>query len=263
MPLCIAGMHRSGTSMITRMLNLCGVYLGEDSEMLGSTPSNPKGHWENVSMMNINRELLLTFGGAWDFPPDLRYGWEKRRWVNPVRRKALDYAKRFDGRELWGWKDPRNSLTIPFWRSCFPDLKVLVCVRNPMDVARSLRKRGASSFVFGVELWMDYHDRLLRDTDPSTRLVTHFDSFFADPGTELGRIFSWLGVPLDREKRTAAENSVSKSLHHGQGGGQVPLTARQAETAIEMYNGLCEEAGPVFEKTGRKMKVGSGRGQHG
>ncbi|MFP4585734.1 MAG: sulfotransferase family protein, partial [Desulfococcaceae bacterium] len=239
------------------MLNLCGLYLGDDSEMLGSMPSNPKGHWENVPLMNINRELLLAFGGAWDFPPDMVFGWEKRKMVEGVRRKALEYTKKFEGREPWGWKDPRNSLTVPFWRSCFPDLKVLICVRNPLDVARSLRRRGGSSFVFGVEMWVKYHDRLFRDTESGMRLVTHFDSFFADPGSELERIFSWLGVGLTAERRDAAVDTIAKSLRHNQGGGhQVPLTAKQAEIAVEMYNRLCDEAGPVFEKTGKRMKIG-------
>ena len=33
MTICIAGMHRSGTSMITRLLNLCGLYLGPKTEL--------------------------------------------------------------------------------------------------------------------------------------------------------------------------------------------------------------------------------------
>jgi hypothetical protein len=43
MPVCIAGMHCSGTSMVARLLNLCGLYLGPEGELLPSTPDSPGG----------------------------------------------------------------------------------------------------------------------------------------------------------------------------------------------------------------------------
>ena len=38
---CIAGMHRTGTSMVARMLNLCGVYLGKEKDLIPSEKDNP------------------------------------------------------------------------------------------------------------------------------------------------------------------------------------------------------------------------------
>src|SRR5262245_13262787 len=69
LPICIAGMHRSGTSLFARLLNLGGVYLGRDDELLAGGPSNPDGHWEHEGLMQVNEELLAECGGGWDCPP--------------------------------------------------------------------------------------------------------------------------------------------------------------------------------------------------
>src|SRR5204863_8225571 len=70
-PVCIAGMHRSGTSMVAQLLKLSGLYLGQETDMWGATPDNPEGHWEHVRLSRINEEMLNILGGGWDCPPDL------------------------------------------------------------------------------------------------------------------------------------------------------------------------------------------------
>ncbi len=62
MPLCIAGMHRSGTSMVTRLLNLCGLEIGPQRDLLGPRSSNPEGFWENRRFIRINDAVLREQG---------------------------------------------------------------------------------------------------------------------------------------------------------------------------------------------------------
>ena len=52
----VLGMHRSGTSMIASILNKLGVSMGK--VMLGKTPSNPLGHFEDKDFYNLNRKIL-------------------------------------------------------------------------------------------------------------------------------------------------------------------------------------------------------------
>ena len=47
--------------------------------------------------------------------------------------------------EPWGWQDPRTSLILPFWLACVPDLKIVVCLRNPLEVAVSLHQQHSTS----------------------------------------------------------------------------------------------------------------------
>src|SRR5215813_13113765 len=68
---CIAGMHRSGTSMVARLLNLAGVYLGREDELIPANQGNPEGHWEHARLVEINDAILSELGGGWDCPPDL------------------------------------------------------------------------------------------------------------------------------------------------------------------------------------------------
>jgi len=41
----------------------------------------------------------------------------------------------------WGWKDPRNTFTLPIWLDIFPESKVIHIYRHGVDVAISLRAR--------------------------------------------------------------------------------------------------------------------------
>lgn len=70
MPICITGMHRSGTSMIARMLNICGVYLGKPDELMPPAADNPDGFWEHLGFRQLNDDILALNGAAWDFPPN-------------------------------------------------------------------------------------------------------------------------------------------------------------------------------------------------
>jgi len=73
MPICIAGMHRSGTSMVARLLRDCGLYLGPEEE-LGFDVRNGEPHWENVRFVELNDEILNRLGGSWHNPPKFRAG---------------------------------------------------------------------------------------------------------------------------------------------------------------------------------------------
>lgn len=62
---CILGMHRSGTSALTRVLNLIGVDLGSE-EILTTEPvaDNPKGYWEHGEITAISDAILKGTEGV-------------------------------------------------------------------------------------------------------------------------------------------------------------------------------------------------------
>ena len=156
-PICIAGMHRSGTSMVARLLNLCGLDLGPEEDLMPPGVGNEPGHWENLSFVRLNDAILTRSGGGWDFPPAPSIGWASSPELALERAEAGALLESFRRREPWGWKDPRNSLTLPFWRPLIPDLKVVICVRDPLEVADSLYHRGESSSAFSLQLWLLYN----------------------------------------------------------------------------------------------------------
>src|SRR6266550_3964837 len=69
-PVAVTGMHRTGTSMIAKVLRLGGLWLGRDEDMIDPAPDNPEGFFEHASVVRLNEELLEATGGAWDHPPE-------------------------------------------------------------------------------------------------------------------------------------------------------------------------------------------------
>src|SRR3546814_15012580 len=60
----ILGMHRSGTSALTRVLNLLGVALGE--RLMPAGKGNESGHWESLAVYEAHEQLLTALGRRWD-----------------------------------------------------------------------------------------------------------------------------------------------------------------------------------------------------
>ena len=197
-PVCITGMHRSGTSMVARILLECGVDLGPREDLLEPNTGNREGYWENRRFNELNDRLLDRLGGGWDVPPKLAEGWENDEELLELKELARELVAEFPTDRPWGWKDPRTSLTLAFWRQVVPGLNVVVCVRDPIEVSHSLSRRDSSSEAFGLRLWLAYNRAILDSTSAGERIVTHYDSYFADPDGEIGRLASQLDLPVTR-----------------------------------------------------------------
>ena len=169
--------------MLTRLLHACGLYLGPKEELMPAQVDNPDGFWEHLGFVALNDELLSELGGAWDLPPKRDENFAHAR-LDPLRMKARLLVEKFDSAGLWGWKDPRNSLTLPFWQNLLPGMRTLIMVRNPLEVAHSMKERNGTSYSFGLRLWEIYNQHVIDTAREQDRLVTHYDLFFEDPETE-------------------------------------------------------------------------------
>lgn len=140
-PLIITGMHRSGTTMLVRLLRGQGVFFGAHLDP----------NLEDFFFLRRNEWLLRRAGGSWESPTLLEellaqpkaLAQASALFENHVRSRAF---RRFVGGggqlpERWGWKDPRNIFTMPVWERVFPDARLIYIRRNGVDVAASLRTR--------------------------------------------------------------------------------------------------------------------------
>ncbi len=241
MPVCIAGMARSGTSLCTRMLNLCGVYLGEEADLLPPAPDNPDGFWENIRFVSVNEELLSMYGGAWDCPPTIPLDDRSEQFAR-LRAKAEATLETFADREPWGWKDPRNSLTLPFWRRYFPETNVVICLRNPLEVAQSLYKRSWYSTELSLTLWYVYNRRLMDAIPPDRRIITHYDAYFDDPEREIRRVLDFLALPVADDRIAAACASVTRGSRHHRFTTQQMRDADVTPAILDLYTTMCDAA---------------------
>lgn len=237
--------------MVTRLLHRCGLELGPESDLMPPQADNPEGFWEHLGFVALNEELLNELGGAWDLPPNADENFTHAR-LDPLRMKARLLIERFDSARVWGWKDPRNSLTLPFWQDLLPRLKTLIVVRNPLEVAYSMRERNGTSFSLGLRLWEIYNRRLLERATEQQRLITHYDLFFNDAETELRRIAEFTGLPHAGVHNAAA--LVKKRRRHTHFTVEHLIDARVAPGVIELYRALIGEASATGRNKGKMAK---------
>ena len=149
-PVILLGMHRSGTSLVARVLDELGLFQGHELQ---------ENH-ESTYFLGVNDTLLKRAGASWDHPGVFReFLKNAEALAHTLRclRDDLSSGRRISGylgtawlpqhRTLskldkpWGWKDPRTVFTLPLWLRLFPGARVVYVSRNGVDVAASLRAR--------------------------------------------------------------------------------------------------------------------------
>lgn len=241
MPVLITGMHRSGTSMIARLLNLCGLYLGEQGEFIDPKPDNPRGFWEHLLFLQLDKFIVQKFGHddvmTDEIPFLMQEGWEKddRLYMTTLWAKRMVHSMSASSPN-WGWKDPRAALLLPFWYPLIPDLKVVICLRHPLDVAASLMKRDPTiGEKESVDNWYAYM-WMVDEHAKEPRMVTDYDRFFTDWHREVSRIASFCGLEPSIEQAGFCSQEIRPELRHHASGGEIP------DKVQELYDKLLEEA---------------------
>ncbi len=250
--ICIAGAHRSGTSMLTRLLHRCGLDLGPESDLMPAAADNPDGFWENLRFVQLNDEILNGVGAAWDLPP-----WQEetfnRASLQPMRAKAQLLIEPFRDKPVWGWKDPRNCLTLPFWRSLLPGFKTIVMVRNPLEVAYSMHKRNGTSYALGLRLWEIYNRRLLAETRANERVIVHYQAFFEQPEAELQKAAIFAG--LDGRGTAAAAALVAVDRRHTAFTTEQMIDAGVSGEIVALYRSLLDGTTQSSKRTKKNKRT--------
>jgi hypothetical protein len=211
----VLGMHRSGTSAVTRILDLLGADLGPADELITEF-DNPAGHWENTSLTRCNERILNALGRSWDFPPRLRPGWERGETASALLGDMDRTFRRVYQREPWAWKDPRLCLTLPLWRRVVGDVPVVLVWRDPQAVVRSLHRRDGIPELYGAGLWHRYLNAAFAAMAGLPVMCVRFEDVVGAPlevtrmlATELRR----LGVALDGDPEQAAATLDEQLVH--------------------------------------------------
>lgn len=154
-PVIMIGMHRSGTTMLIRLLEELGLFVGKGKEH----------NYESLFFIKLNNWLLSQSGASWDHPKansyllgnrdvyDLAKDYIGYFMETPRAAGYLGWPKYLKYRGLshinvpWGWKDPRNTLTLPIWLDLFPKARVVHIYRHGVDVANSLKVRSKESLI--------------------------------------------------------------------------------------------------------------------
>ena len=182
-------------------LENAGVFLGEVSR---KNPHNTKGNQENLDIVALNDDVLHANGGAWDRPP------ASLQWGSALRAGRDRLIEHYSEHEIWGFKDPRTMLTLPFWLEALPQMTMVGTFRSPTAVAGSLAKRSNWPHEKGVALWVAYN-RILRELIEQRAIaLISFDLPQQEYLANLRILFARLGLPLP----DAAAGFFEEGLRH-------------------------------------------------
>ena len=189
--LCVVGMHRSGTSLVMGVLRALGVELGPETSLIPSAvDDNPDGYLEQRAFVTLDDELLAALGGHTSDPAPSEPGWHAEEPFAGRQAEAAALVAATFTRAPWAWKDPRAALLLPFWRAVVPELRVLVCIRNPVEVAASMTRRHADYFdrEHWLRMWLRYAADALAGSAGAERSVLLYDDLLAQPEREAARL---------------------------------------------------------------------------
>lgn len=204
--LVVLGMHRSGTSALTRVLNLCGAYL-PDKLRPPKLGANDKGFWEAEDIIDLNERMLGNLGGAWhrvSFTlPEAGSFFEEF-----VHDAQVVVDSEYGDNETILIKDPRIGILAPLWHKALADSGYhpvyVVPVRNPLEVANSLHARGDMSVRNGMTLWCEYMKRIADFAGTGADVMyIRFEDIFLDWRELVGRISDRLDIRLDINSRAS------------------------------------------------------------
>ena len=218
MQLIVLGMHRSGTSAVTRLLNMAGAYFGPEGISNGADEGNPKGFWERLDIRAACDGLLHESGFDWwkvaEFSLDRISDDSRKRHVGALRRIVLE----LDAHRPWVVKEPRLCLLFPLLR---PLLEVPVCVhvtREPLEIASSLHTRNGFPQPAGLALWEVYARHAIQASDGLPRVHVRYEDLMSSPVTTMAELVerltelevTGLRVPTEREITAYIEGDLHR-----------------------------------------------------
>jgi len=217
----VLGMHRSGTSAITRVLNLLGADL--PTELLEPVPGvNETGFWESAKLVSIHDRMLAAAGSAWDDPREFPATFFQTPTGAAFRGDILRVLEEdFSDSSLFVIKDPRICRFVPFWtdilQSFGSEPLPLLLNRNPLEIAASLARRDGFESSKSLILWLRHVLDMERATRGLQRTFMDYEGLLQDWQSAVEGASEDLGLAWPRsldEVSGEVESFLSPSLRH-------------------------------------------------
>jgi hypothetical protein len=259
----ILGTRRSGSSAMAGCLNLIGFNLG--NALMPGNEANQSGYFENQDIVLAHDTLFRDLGCRWDMVGGLPPDWLESQ----AARKALDTLSNIlqdqflNQNRPFAVKDPRMCRLMPLWSRALEQFNIrpglILVLRHPMEVAKSLQKINGHELLKGHLLWLSHNREALAGCRGQEYLMITFDQLLADPIATLrktARLSALAGIDPLRHSREILQfvrpelknhhQSESSEIHDGlfrhyawvydqfrtlQAKSQVQLTPKAAEDA--------------------------------
>lgn len=261
----VLGMHRSGTSAITRGLKVLGAEFGPEL-MPAQAGDNEKGFWEDLAIYRLNERVLEKLGSSWDAWSDVSIGEAELALLEEEKKAALELLTlRTENHKIYAFKDPRTSVLLPFWQAVFGELQnaivhYLLAIRTPKSVASSLQKRNEFPLLKSYVLWLKYNFHVLRDLY-QTPIIVDYDLLMAESEQQLLRLAEGFGIePSEISKDELDEyvqDFLSDDLRHSQYDLKLAPELNELPLSGELYTylyGFSNDTTPNFSDSGRLLE---------
>ena len=220
--IAVIGVQRSGTSAITKGLQVLGVNLGGfyGQDVVG--PDNEKGYFEDLEISLADVSMLNSIGYTWDNPVLPVFDDNVEQVLSAFYPIAANIVqRRFESTNLFGFKDPLIARLLPLWNEIFKDVgaevSYIIACRNPLSVAKSMEKRDGFDIVKGCYIWLGAVTASLMHSAGYNRIVVDYDELMKDPEKQLRRTAERLNLKFDAgspEFIEYKESFLSESLRH-------------------------------------------------
>jgi len=250
----VLGMHRSGTSALTNLLRLLGLWTGEEEDFPPGDEHNQKGYWEHRGIWSVDEAILQTLGASWSEIADLDLSRLEEGVRARFEARARAIVRDLDRHGSWVVKDPRLCLLFPFWREILERPLCILIHREPLPVARSLAARDGIPIPYGIALWERYTLEALASTRGLPRILISHQELVADPVATLRRLreqmvrhrpeLARFQVPTEKEIRAVLDPALVHHAHEPEI--ERPyLTFPQLDLLDALANGTALDLDPI------------------
>lgn len=165
--LVVFGMHRSGTSAAVGILEELGFKVPGTLPPDG-TGDNKRGTREPIELTSLTNNVLQVNNSSWREPPSGPVRYSRSHIVQ--RNNLIQQCTK--GQHVL--KDPRMLLMPDLWSGL--SINAIAVVRNPVDVAASLLRRGEPlTQPQAINLWKAYNRALLHYVEHHNCPIALFD----------------------------------------------------------------------------------------
>lgn len=240
----VLGMHRSGTSAVTRALNILGAEVPDN--VVGPSEHNPSGYWEGRDFIALHDEILTAANTAWDDWSPVPADWFATPDALALQSRLAELIdEKYPQGRLLIAKDPRMCRLVPLWRGALEQLslkgKAVVVLRNPVEVAASLEARNGMDAGKAYLLWLRYTlDSVQKSTD-FPRCFVNYHTLMSDWRPAVDRIAEALGItwPVSKiEAGPSLDDHFNQSFRHHHFEGVIADQPQVTNWVIDAYEAV-------------------------
>lgn len=215
--LIVMGMHRSGTSALTRVLSLHGFGLPET--LIPPGEANERGFWESAAINALNNRILDALGQSWFSFDPVDSAWTGTDAARRLHASMVDVLEaEFRDAQNIVLKDPRICRVADFWMDALAQMAqrtaTVFIIRNPIEVAGSLISRNEFDPQLGKLLWLRYYLDAEAKTRGVTRCFVNYDDLLDDWRAVLARVRDELSLDLGGEFNPEVDTFLASDLRH-------------------------------------------------